>query len=153
MAFRYYIFDHGERLSIEFNMKKSPLPARRQIILGCLYDSIARWIKTAKKKRAKFIRRIVRILLRDKTKTPENQRLHGNLNYAALVAPFGRPFLPALLDLIKHRYPTAVVNIRRSTRVSLHIWLKILESNRGFSYDFVLNKLPKVRNPIFVSTE
>ena len=136
-------------------MKKPPLPARRQIILGCLYDSIARRIKTAEKKRAKYMQRIVQVLLREKATPQEIQRLHGNLNYASVVAPFGRPFLPALLDLIKHKRPTTMVNIRRSTRLSLHIWLKILESNRGISYNFVLNKLPRARNPIFVdaSTE
>ena len=131
MAFRSYIFDAGERLSIEFNMKKSPVPARRRVILGCMYDSISRRIKTAAKKRAKYMQRIVRVLLRDKTTIPEVQRLHGNLNYAAVVAAFGRPFLAVLLDLIKHRRPTAVVNIRQSTRLSLRIWLKILESNLG----------------------
>ena len=155
MAFRSYIFDTGERLSIEFNMKKSPVPARKQAILGCRYDSISRRINTAEKKRAKYMQRIVRVLRKGTTTTPEIQRLHGNLNYAAMVAPFGRPFLASLLDLIKHRRPTAVVNIRQRTRVSLRIWLKILESNLGISYDFALNQLPRSKNPIFVdaSTE
>ena len=121
MAFRSYIFDYGERLSIEFNMKKSPLPARKQVILGCTCDSISRRIKTAEKKRAKYMQRIVQILLKATTTIPEIQKLHGNLNYAAMVAPFGRPFLAALSDLIKHRRPTAVVNIRQRTRVSLRI--------------------------------
>ena len=136
-------------------MKKSPIPARRQIILGCLYDSIARRIKTAEKKKTKYIQRIAQIVMTDRTTTPEILRLHGKLSYAAVVTPFGRPFLPALFDLIKHKRPTEVVNIRESTKLSLHIWLKILDSNRGISYDFVLNKLPRAKNPIFVdaSTE
>ena len=121
MAFRSYIFDTGERLSIEFNMKKLPVPARKQVILGCMYDSISRRIKTAEKKRAKYMQRIVRVLLKGTTTTPEIQRLHGNLNYAAMVASFGRPFLATLLDLVKHRRPTTVMNIPRSTRMSLRI--------------------------------
>ena len=155
MAFRSYIFDTGKRLSIEFNMKKSPVPATKQVILGCMYDSRSRRVKTAEKKRAKYMQRIARVLLKGTTTTPEIQRLHGNLNYAAMVAPFGRPFLAALLDLIKHRRPTAVVRIRQRTRVSLRIWFKILESNLGISYKFVLNQLPRAKNPIFVdaSTE
>ena len=75
---------------------KTPLPAERQIILGCQYDSTAQHVKTAPNKRRKYLRRIQNLLEKSSSTVEMILQLHGNLNYAALVAPFGKPFLAPL---------------------------------------------------------
>ena len=60
LDFRRYLYETGASLTIVFNLKpaKTPMPARQQVILGCLYDSIERRVKTAEKKRVKYLARI-----------------------------------------------------------------------------------------------
>ena len=100
-------------MTIVFNLKlsKTPMPARQQVILGCLYDSIERRVKAAKKKCVKYLARI-RAVIRAKTvSVTDILQLHGNLNYAAGVCPFGRPFLATLTGAIrgKERHQSVVV--------------------------------------------
>ena len=64
-------------------LHKTPLPAKRQVILGCLYDSMTRKVRTAEKKRKKYIKRITDLLKTSTTTVTILQKLHGNLNYAA----------------------------------------------------------------------
>ena len=98
MLFRKYICETGASLTIRFNMKetKTPLPSTKQVILGCLYDAINRRIRTAEKKREKYFTRILHVMASRTTSVKEMQQLHGNLNFAAQTAPYGRPFLAHL---------------------------------------------------------
>ena len=52
LALRDFLCDKGDELSLVFNRKphKTPLPAEKQVILGCLYDSTLRRAKTTEKK-------------------------------------------------------------------------------------------------------
>ena len=81
--------------------------------------------------------------------------MHGNLNYAAEVAPFGRPFLAHLTNAISAANQDGFVRVTEIMRMGLRIWLRILLHNRGVSFDFVLGKLPRCSHDIFVdaSTE
>ena len=64
LAFRQYICQTGTSLTLLFNMEvhKTPLPATQQVILGCLYDSRLRRLRTADKKRIKYIKRVLELL-------------------------------------------------------------------------------------------
>ena len=60
LSLRDFTCDKGEQLSLVFNRKqhKTPLPARRQVILGCLYDSVQRRVRLTEKKVTKYTARI-----------------------------------------------------------------------------------------------
>ena len=102
LELRDFTCDKGEELTLEFNKKphKTPLPAKRQVILGCLYDSTLRRVMTTKKKVEKYVSRIDEALESPSISVRKLMSLHGNLTYAAVVAPFGRPFLAALSGTI-----------------------------------------------------
>ena len=72
-------------MTFVFNLAptKTPLPARKQVILGCLYDSVERRVRTAVKKRRKYITRIQDMLKEKRATVNDILKLHGNLNYAA----------------------------------------------------------------------
>ena len=61
---RRYICETGTTLTMVFNMKptKTPMPARKQVILGRLYDSTTRRVRTSEKKRLKYRRKIEEVL-------------------------------------------------------------------------------------------
>ena len=82
---RRYICETGTSLTLVFNLKptKTPLPARKQVILGRLYDSIARRVRTGEKKGAKYRQKIQETLGNKYTSVKEILKLHGYLNYAA----------------------------------------------------------------------
>ena len=81
------------------------------------------------------------------------QKLHGYLNYAAGVSPFGRPFLAALTTAIIGEDKSNPIRVTKQMRLALGIWDNILNANDGVS--FVLGKLPECCNDIYVdaSTE
>ena len=64
MHFRQYMCETGNKLTINFNMnpRKTPLPSQSQVILGCLYDSVSRRVKTSEEKQKKYLRRIEAML-------------------------------------------------------------------------------------------
>ena len=70
---RRYICETGTSLTLVFNLKpsKTPLPARKQVILGRLYDSNARRVRTGEKKRAKYRQKIQDIFGREYTSVTE----------------------------------------------------------------------------------
>ena len=152
LAFRKYIHDTGTALTLKFNMlvHKSPLPAKQQVVLGCLYDSSKRHVRTAEKKRVKYLQYIRLHLKSPKTTLQMIQKLHGYLNFAAEVAPFGRPFLACLTNAIRTADEDGNVVITDSIKQSLRVWARILTANRGVSFTFVLGNLPRCPDDIFV---
>ena len=123
LDFRRYICETGLSLTLLFNMEvhKTPLPATQQVILGCLYDSELRKIRIAEKKRVKYIQRI-RDLLQSSTSTVSIlQKVLGNLNYAAEVAPFGRPFLAHLTNAISGADREGSVHVTEIMKLALRI--------------------------------
>ena len=157
LHFRTYLCETGKTLTLLFNTKvtKTPLPAREQVILGCLYDSRSKHMRTATNKKIKYLNRINLLLAKDSTEVSEILTMHGNLNYAALVTPFGRPFLAPLTNATIGRSQDETVPVSEHLKMGLRIWKKILTVNRGISFDFILGNLPKGDNDIFVdaSTE
>ena len=90
-------------MTLKFNMKlhKTPLPPKRQVILENLYYSIHRRVSTAGKKRSKYTAKILESLPLTSVPIKNLQKLHGYLNFAAQVAPWGRPFLAYLTGAMK----------------------------------------------------
>ena len=88
LDFRNYICDTGEQLPFVFNRKdhKTPLQARKQVILGCLFDSVTRRIRSSEKKVLKNVSRIHEALLRDVVQVSKIMLLRGNLAFAANIA-------------------------------------------------------------------
>ena len=72
------------------------------------------------------------------------------MNYAAEVTAFGRPFLAPLITPTIGRQAKDVVTLPPLAKVGLRIWSKILSANRGSSFAFILNDLPRAKNAIFV---
>ena len=138
----------GESLTIQFNrsMTKTPMPSQKQIMLGCLHDSIKRRVKTSAKKVTKYCRKIEAILSSRSALMKDIESLHGNLSYAAAVAPFARPFLVPLTETIAGRRRTDVVNITEQLKSALRVQKKVLTANRGLSFDFILDKLPRTHD-------
>ena len=150
--FRQYICRTGNELTLKFNMnpEKTPLPAKSQVMLGCLYDSVSRRVKTARAKQKKYLKRIEHMLGVSSARVEDIWQLHGNLYYAAGVTPFGRPFLAHITNATKGLDKNGKVCIPPLMKMSLRLWKIILTSNRGSSFDFVLNRLPQCDTDIFV---
>ena len=90
------------------------------------------------------------LLTTGKTTRKELGRIHGCLNYAAGVEPFGRPFLANLTMEMTGVEDGELVVLSPLTRLSLKIWDQILKKNKGISMDFILNMIPKAPADIFV---
>ena len=83
----------GELTGAIMNLEKCCPPAQKMVILGFLYDSIAKTCRLSEQKREKYINRIDDILNSEYIKIKVLEKIVGNLTYAAWVSPFGRPFL------------------------------------------------------------
>ena len=83
------------------------------------------------------------------------EKLHGYLNYVACVFPFGRPFLAVVTTAICGLERRKPVRITQAIRSCLETWDAILAANEGLSYEFILGRLPRCPDEIFVdaSTE
>ena len=121
--FRAYLCRIGELLTIKFNRKptKTPLPSKRQVILGCLWDSVDRRVRTSEKKKRKYLARITNLLAKDNASVKEILQIHGNLNYAAEVIPFGRPFLAPLSNLTVEHEQKDMVDICPLSKMGLRV--------------------------------
>ena len=123
LDFRRYLCDTGALLTLVFDLKltKTALPARKQVILGCLYNSVERRVRTAANKQEKYLGRIRQMLEAERPSFTNILKLHGNLNYAAGVSPFGRPFLAALTNSVRGLKETDTVIITEMLKWSLRI--------------------------------
>ena len=141
---RRYLCYTGASVTLIFNLKpsKTPLPARKQVILGRLYNSTTRRVRTEQKKQQKYRKKIKDVLEEKLTTVNDIQKLHGYLNYVACVFPFGRPFLAVLATAICALERSKLVRITRAIRSCFEIWDAILAANEGLSYDFILGRLP-----------
>ena len=121
--FREYLIKTGSALSIEFNPKvnKTPLPARKQVILGRLYDSETRRVITDPQKIKKYRLRIAAILATNWTTRNEMEKVHGCLSYVADVEPFGRPFLACLTMAISRTEEGQDVKLSSLTTMALRL--------------------------------
>ena len=89
-------------------------------------------------------------LLQSDTSTVKNLlKIHGNLNYAAEVSPFGRPFLAALIAPTVGKELNDTVEVTALARVGLRTWKKILRANKGTIFSFILSQLPSSDYAIF----
>ena len=69
----------------------------------------------------KYLGRISDLLVKDKATVKEILQIHGNLNYAAEVAPFGRPFLAPLSNLTVDKELKDIVNICQLSKIGLRV--------------------------------
>ena len=81
-----------------------------------------RHIRTSANKRAKYLSGIAELLSKNTCVAKDIDRIHGNLNYAAQVTPFGRPFLAPLTKLVVHKNLKDTVIITDLAKRSLRIW-------------------------------
>ena len=157
LHFREYLCSVGRSLTVEFDLKetKTPLPSKDQVILGCRWNSVTQRVRTSESKRAKYLSRIDKHLRSHYASVHDLLKLNGNLNYAAEVAPFGRPFLAPLTNATVGHEAKDIVPLDPIMKMCLRIWMNILTINRGLSIQFVLDKLPRLESEIFVdaSTE
>ena len=117
-------------------------------MLVCLHNSITKRVCTSSKKVNKYCERIDRMLNSSTVTVRDLESLHGNLNYAAAVAPFARPFLVPLTEMISKHRRDGLAPTTAAIKSSLRIWKKILAANKGLSFNFILDKLPR-SNDIF----
>ena len=150
--FREFIFTMGATHTVNFNPKpsKTPLPAKRQVILGRQYDSATERVTTAEKKITKYRLRIAAALAVEINSTKELEKLHGCLNYVAALEPFGRPFLAHLTMAISTAQEDETVSLSPLSRLGLRIWDLLLMRNKGTSMDFILGRLPYATADVFV---
>ena len=123
LELRGFLCDKGDQLTYIFNKKphKTPLPARKQVILGSLYDSLSRMMKSSLSKVSKYLGRIDSALSSGVILVKDLMSLHGNLSFAANVAPFGKPFLAALTNLLVGYTGKETVKLDRLAKLSLRI--------------------------------
>ena len=88
---------------------------------------------------------------RDDNTTRKNlEKLNSQLNYVEDIEPFGRPFLAHLTNAMAGSTTKDEIKLSNETKESLKIWEQILLRNKGVSFDFVLNNLPRSKYNIFV---
>ena len=129
---------------------KTPLQAKIQIILGRKFNSSTRRITTSQKKKEKYLKRVQLMIREDTTTRKLLEKLHGNLNYVADIEPFGRPFLSQLTNAMSGASPKQEIVLPRQTKLGLKVWYRILMLNKGISFDYVLDRLPRTEYDIFV---
>ena len=151
--FRQWMCDTGNILTVKFNMKKTPMPSKQQVILGRLQDSSQRRVRTSLKKIKKYQMRIANMLSGKKTSCESIESLHGCLRYVASVEPYGIPFLTQLIALLNGRRlrDRKQRNIRVPWKIKRMLGLQhhILAVNKGVSLDYILDRLPRSEYDIF----
>ena len=149
--FRGWMCAAGKHLTMKFNMKpkKTPPPARKQTILGRRFNSTTRRITTDRTKREKYLGRVRSMILEPTTTRKKLEKLHGCLSYVADIEPFGRPFLAHLTNAMSGTKPNEEIVLSPQTKMGLKVWFCILYQNKGISFDFVLNRLPRTEFCIF----
>ena len=66
-----------------FNMDKTRGPATQLVILGLLYCSVTKSCRIGDDKRAKYLSRVVLLVLKRSTTSKALEQIVGNLGYAA----------------------------------------------------------------------
>ena len=107
-------------------------------------------VKTAEKKVYKYTTRIDILLSKVLVTRKDLEKIHGYLNYAAVIEPFGRPFLSTLTNAIQGKPYNLEFPLPSTARRSLHLWKEILRRNLGSSLKFILNDLARAKNNIFI---
>ena len=74
-----------------------------------------------RKKLKKYVARIDKILRRGTVTAQEIMSIHGNLVFAANVAPFGGPFLAPLSSLVAGKKKWEALTLSALARLSLRI--------------------------------
>ena len=129
---------------------KTPLPNKIQIILGRKFNSSSRRIQTAEDKVEKYLARVRYMIIDETTNRKKLEKLHGCLCYVADIEPFGRPFLAQLTNAMSGAGSTSEIVLPPHTKMGLKVWYRILMQNKGSSFDFILNRLPRSKSDIFV---
>ena len=78
-------------------------------------------MRSSAKKVKKYVARIEHALREETMTAQEIMSLHGNLVFAANVAPFGRPFLAPLSNLVAGKEKWEVIRLTSLARLSLRM--------------------------------
>ena len=78
-------------------------------------------MKSAESKVQKYVKRIDELLTTNGARADTVMSIHGNLTFAANVAPFGRPFLATLSNLLIGRKKRDFIEIGKLAALSLRI--------------------------------
>ena len=140
----------GRATATEFNTAKNRGPATELVILGLLYCSVTRSCRLGDAKRVKYMSRILSVISTPVATSKQLEQLAGNLGYAAWVEPFCRPLLSCVFSLVVQDKPTVEIIVTPFAITALRIWHKVLQRNRGLSYQYIRNRYPAVLSPIFV---
>ena len=140
----------GRATATKINPAKSRGPATELVILGLLYCSGTRSCRLGDAKRAKYMSRIQSVISAPVTTSKRLEQLAGNLSFAAWVEPFCRPLLSCMFSLVVQDKPATQIVVPPFTLTALRIWHKVLQRNRGLSFQYVRNRYPAVSSPIFV---
>ena len=111
----------GNLTGAKMNRKKCLSPARVMEILGFIYDSIFKACRLSVSKQKKYLRRIDQVLRATVVTFKKLEKLVGNLTYAAWIAPFGRPFLSTLSEMLHPSKGSSPIVLTRSMKNSLNI--------------------------------
>ena len=111
----------GGLTGTKMNRKKCLSPARVMEILGFIYDSIFKTCRLSVSKQRKYIRRINQVLSSTEVSFKKLEKLVGNLTYAAWIAPFGRPFLSTLSEMLHPSKGSSPIVLTPSMKISLDI--------------------------------
>ena len=139
----------GRRTQTFINPKKTEGLARSLVILCLLYWSISRTCRLGESKRRKYLAR-VREAIEQPVTTDQLETLAGNLGYAAWVEPFCRPLLIWIYAEINQQRPRPLGHLPPHARAALRVWHRVIHRNRGLSFEYIMNRFPAVRTPIFV---
>ena len=132
------------------NRAKTEGPARSMVILGLLYQSALRICSLAPGKVQRYTAQIVTLIGQGWATSKDLERMVGRLEFAAWVEPFGRPLLTFLSAYIRPSDPHVILPLTDMMSICLQVWRLLISRNRGLHFDFILNKLPVMRPPLFV---
>ena len=137
-------------ISTYMNLKKCEEPARSKEILGMIYNSEEKACFLAATKIEKYTKKLSNIRDSGIATSKDLQKIIGYLLYAAYVIPFGRPLISHISHLIDVKSIKIKIRLDASALVACDIWLCLLKSNSGLTFDFILGKLPRHKEEWFV---
>ena len=140
----------GKLTNTLMNEKKCVKPARSMDIIGMNFNSKERACFLSQSKAKKYKLRLAVIRKAEAATSKELQKLVGYLVYAAWVMPFGRPFISQISNMINVEKIRKRVRLDSAALAACDVWLLLLGENRGLSFDFILGKLPRLKNEWFV---
>ena len=132
------------------NIKKCEGPARSMDIIELNFNSVKKACFLSKSKVTKYRSSLLTLRKLRGASSKELQKVVGYLVYAALVLPFGRPFISNISYFIDLKNTRNFVCLDIAALTACDVWLYLLKRNRGLTFNFILGKLPRQKDEWFV---